>query len=143
MKSTFFFLLLAAVGSSLYHVGQKSLHDVSANPMLLLSLYYVSALVLCLAAMPFFGKTDFSSMGSLAADWRLWLVALGILCIELGFLLAYQSGGSAQWSGVVVNGTAALLLVPLSLILFQESFSWNKIIGIALTLTGIYFVVKK
>ncbi|MDO4248638.1 MAG: hypothetical protein Q4C79_06725 [Neisseria sp.] len=70
-------------------------------------------------------------------------MALGILMIELGFLLAYQSGGSAQWSGVAVNGAAALLLIPVSLLFFQEQFSWHKILGIVLTLSGMYFLVKK
>lgn len=143
MKTSFLFLLLAAVGSMIYHIGQKSLHDVSINPMMLLSLFYLSALVLSLAAVPFFGKTDFSGAGAMMADWRLWLVALGILCIELGFLLAYQSGGSAQWSGVAVNGAAAVLLIPLSLLFFKENFSWDKMLGIALTLFGMYFMVKK
>ena len=60
--------------------------------------------------------------------------------IELGFLLAYRSGGSAQWSGVAVNGTAALLIVPVSLLVFKETFSWQKVLGTALTLSGIWFL---
>ena len=72
----------------------------------------------------------------------MWLVSLGTVMIELGFLMAYRSGGSAQWAGVAVNGTAALLLIPASLILFKEAFSWQKMLGIALTLAGIWFLAK-
>ena len=143
MKTMWLFLLLAAVGSSVYHIGQKSLHSVPANPMLILSLYYAAAFALSIVLMPLFGRAGLAEAVGLAANWRVWLVALGILMIELGFLLAYQSGGSAQWSGVAVNGAAALLLIPVSLLFFQEQFSWHKILGIVLTLSGMYFLVKK
>ncbi len=143
MKTMWLFLLLAAVGSSVYHIGQKSLYSVPANPMLILSLYYAAAFALSIVLMPLFGRAGLAEAAGLAANWRVWLVALGILMIELGFLLAYQSGGSAQWSGVAVNGAAALLLIPVSLLFFQEQFSWHKILGIVLTLSGMYFLVKK
>lgn len=143
MKAMWLFLLLAAVGSSVYHIGQKSLYSVPANPMLILSLYYAAAFALSIVLMPLFGRAGLAEAVGLAANWRVWLVALGILMIELGFLLAYQSGGSAQWSGVAVNGAAALLLIPVSLLFFQEQFSWHKILGIVLTLSGMYFLVKK
>lgn len=135
--------MLAALGNVLYHSGQKSLHDVSANPMMVLVVYYMAALVLCMLMLPFFGKTIWHDAAGLAANWRIWLVAAGILLIELGFLLAYQSGGSVQWSGVAVNGMAALLLIPLAVWLFGERFSWEKVLGIVLTLSGLYFLVKK
>ena len=143
MPLTVWFLLIAALGNGLYHFGQKSLHDVAANPLLILSVYYALAWALCMLAMPWFGKVEWSAIGTLASNWRVWLVALGILLIELGFLLAYQSGGSVQWSGVAVNGLAALLLFPLGLWLFREAFSWHKVLGILLTLSGLYFLVKK
>ena len=143
MKLTLWFLLIAAVGNGLYHVGQKSLHDMALNPLLILCIYYLLAGVLCVIAMPFFGKVEWVSVTTLVGNWRVWLVALGILLIELGFLWAYQSGGSVQWSGVAVNGLAALLLIPLSLWLFHETFSWHKLLGIVLTLLGLYFLVKK
>lgn len=137
------FLLIAALGNVLYHTGQKSLHDVAANPMAVLAVYYAAALVLCVAMMPLFGKVSFNDTAALAANWRVWLVSAGILLIELGFLLAYQAGGSAQWSGVAVNGMAALLLIPLAVWGFGEQFSWQKVLGIALTLSGLYFLVRK
>ena len=109
-----------------------------------LSLYYASAFILSLAAAPFFGPLKLSDgLVSAATDWRIWLVAAGMVLIELGFFLAYRSGGSPQWSGVAVNGTAALLLVPLSILLFHEQFSVQKVLGIILTLSGIYFLASK
>ncbi|MCF7528923.1 EamA family transporter [Neisseria lisongii] len=145
MPKYILFLLIAAIGNTAYHLGQKSLHNQTANPMLILAIYYLAAMIICLTAMPFFGSSNggWKQAALLLANTKVWLVALGIILIELGFLLAYQAGGSAQWSGVAVNGMAALLLIPLSIFLFHESFSWNKLTGIILTLLGLYVLVKK
>ncbi|MGF6148428.1 Uncharacterised protein [Kingella potus] len=142
MKPTLLFLLLAALGNCCYHIGQKSLH-AGGNPMLLLAACYAFALTLSLAAAPFFGTVRFSDgLVPALSDPRVWLVSLGTVMIELGFLMAYRSGGSAQWSGVAVNGAAALLLTPAGLLLFKEAFSWQKLAGIALTLAGIWLLAK-
>lgn len=142
MKSTLFFLFLAALGNFSYHIGQKTLPQ-SANPMVLLMVIYALAFVLCAAFAPFF-KTSSEpiSVMALIGSWQLWLVALGIFLIEIGFVLAYRTGLSVQWSGVAVSGMSALLLIPVALIFFREHLYVEKILGIVITLIGLYFLVK-
>lgn len=142
MKNLILFLGVAAVGNTVYHIAVKSLNP-NANPMLLLAAVYAAACVLTLLLMPLFGKASWGEVPAMAADWRIWLTALGVLLIELGFVLAYQSGGSVQWSGIAVNGMAALLLLPLGLLLFGEQFSWTKAAGMLMTLGGLYCLTKK
>ena len=96
------FLLVAALGNICYHLGQKSLHGETAHPMLMLSIYYGIAMLLCLLAFAFWGKTELATAVPLLGNWRMWLVAVGTILIELGFLLAYHAGGSPQWGGVAV-----------------------------------------
>jgi len=43
---------------------------------------------------------------------------------------------------VAVNGAAALLLVPIALIAFRESFSLARLLGIALTLAGLTLLAR-
>ncbi len=142
MKSMLFFLFVAALGNFSYHIGQKALPQ-NTNPMLLLMLVYAIAFVFCAALLPFFKGTESLSVLSLLGTWQIWLVALGVLLIEIGFLLAYRGGGSVQWSGVAVSGVAALLLIPVAIFFFRESLSLDKIIGIVTTLIGLYFLVKE
>ena len=66
-----------------------------------------------------------------------------VLLIEVGFLLAYRWGGSLQWSAVAVNGAAALLLVPIALAVFKESFSPVKGLGILLVLGGLALLSRR
>jgi hypothetical protein len=94
MSKALIYLGIAALGNFFYHLGQKFLPE-NANPMLLLAVVYAQSLLVCLAALPFFQKNaEAASLFSLAFDWRLWLVAVGVILIEIGFLLAYRSGGS-------------------------------------------------
>lgn len=142
MKSTLCFLFIAALGNFSYHIGQKALPQ-NANPMVLLMVIYTIAFAFCAALLPFFKSTETVSVMQLLSVWQIWLVALGVLLIEIGFLLAYRGGGSLQWSGVAVNGAAALLLIPVAIFVFRESLSLKKIIGIVTTLIGLYFLVKE
>ena len=141
MKSTLLFLFVAALGNFSYHIGQKALPP-NANPMVLLMVIYAIAFGLCATLLPFFRGTETVSVMNLLSFWQIWLIALGVLLIEIGFLLAYRSGGSVQWSGVAVSGMAALLLIPVAVLFFRESLSLEKIIGIVTTLIGLYFLVK-
>ena len=114
MKSTLWFLFIAALGNFSYHIGQKALPQ-NTNPMMLLMVIYAIAFASCAALLPFFKDAETLSVVQLLSVWQIWLVALGVLLIEIGFLLAYRSGGSLQWSGVAVNGAAALMLIPVAI----------------------------
>ena len=53
MSRAVLFLAVAALGSAVYHLGQKTLSP-RANPMVLLMAVYAAAFVLTAAAAPFF-----------------------------------------------------------------------------------------
>ena len=66
-----------------------------------------------------------------------------VLLIEVGFLLAYRHGGALQWSAVAVNGAAALLVLPVALLFFQERFTISKSAGVVLVLGGMALMARK
>ena len=131
------------LGNCAYHIGQKSLNNTHANPLLMLNLIYGAAWLLTLLLMPLFGKASVADAAALAGSWKIWLVAGGTMIIELGFVLAYQSGGAVQWSGAAVAGMAALMLAPAGVLLFGEPFSWHKALGVVLTLSGLALIAHQ
>jgi hypothetical protein len=133
MRQPLLFLALAALGNVTYHLGQKTISP-TANPMVLLMAVYALAFVLCGIAAPFFGGAPGLAQ---VVSWPVVVLGVGVVLIEIGFLLAYRSGNVLQWSGVAVNGAAALLLVPIALIFFGDSFSLARLLGIGLTLGGL------
>ena len=133
---TLLFLALAALGNVTYHLGQKTIAR-DANPMVLLMAAYAVAFALCGIAAPFFpGGT-----GRLLS-WPVIVLGGGVVLIEIGFLLAYRTGNVLQWSGVAVNGAAALVLVPISVLVFADTLSISRIAGIVLTVAGLALLAR-
>lgn len=142
MKQALVFLGIAAFGNVTYHLGQKTISP-TANPMVLLMAVYAVAFVLSAAAAPFFQTTGGGSWTAQVLSWPVLVLGAGVLLIEIGFLLAYRSGNILQWSGVAVNGASALLLMPIALAVFRETFSPARFMGILLTLAGLTLMTRK
>lgn len=142
MKQALVFLSIAALGNITYHLGQKTISP-TANPMVLLMAVYGVAFVLSALAVPFFQATTGGSWTAQVLSWPVLALGAGVVLIEIGFLLAYRSGDILQWSGVAVNGASALLLVPIALVVFRESFSLMRALGILLTLAGLALLTRR
>jgi drug/metabolite transporter (DMT)-like permease len=141
MKQLVLFLLIAALGNALYHVSQKTLAP-AANPMVLLMAVYAVAFVAAALAAPFFRTSAPIAWTAQVFNWPVLALGVSVLLIEIGFLLAYRSGGSLQWSGVAVNGVSAILLLPVALLVFREAFSPARAMGLLLTLSGLAIMTR-
>lgn len=142
MKEIYFFLGVASLGCAVYHLGQKAI-PASVNPMVMLAGVYLAALLMACAAAPFFRRPGQVIEFRQVICWPVFFVGVGVILIEGGFLLAYRYGGSLQWSGVAVNGAAAIVLVPLAVFAFREHFSFARISGVLLTLGGMVLMARK
>lgn len=142
MKDVYIFLGVATLGCVVYHLGQKVISS-SINPMTLLMGVYLVAFLLAFAAIPLFKTPGQAIWSRQIISWPVLVVGIGVILIEGGFLLAYRGGGSLQWSGVAVNGLAAIVLVPVALITFREPLSSTRIVGIVLTLGGMAMMARK
>ena len=150
MKPLLFALALTTVGVVVYHVGQK-LVPPTAHPMAVLMGAYAVAFTLSALALPWLQPA------SAAGPWRqafagmatgpglrvALVLGLGVLLIEMGFLLAYRAGGSLQWVNVAVNGAGTLLLIPIALLCFKEAFSLPKALGILLVMGGLALLTRR
>lgn len=142
MKTTFALALgIAIVGQVLYQVTQKTVH-AEAHPVLALIAFYLVAAVL---SLPLF--LLFPLQGSLAAGiGRLNLsvlgVALSIVLIELGFLLAYRSGGSLSTTYVLSASVVACVVLALGALFFKEILTVSRLAGIGLCFSGIWLLTR-
>jgi drug/metabolite transporter (DMT)-like permease len=150
MRPLLFALALATVGSVIYHLGQK-LVPPTAHPMAVLMAAYAVAFTLSALALPWLQPAgtagpwhqSFAGMAT-GPGLRVALVlGVGVLLIEMGFLLTYRAGGSLQTSSVAVNGAGALFLIPVAVVLFKETFSVPKVLGILLVLAGLGLMSRK
>ncbi len=135
-------LVIAVTGQALYHVTQKSV-AAGAHPIISLMVFY---LVAALATLPLFWL--FPVAGTLTEEWAKlnWAVvgvAISIVLIEIGFLLAYRAGGELSTAFVMTAAVVAISMLLVGALFFGETFSVSKVGGVLLCLAGIGLISYK
>jgi drug/metabolite transporter (DMT)-like permease len=135
-------LVIAVTGQVLYHVTQKSV-AAGAHPIISLVVFYLVAAV---ATLPLFwlfpvAGTFADEIGKL--NWAVVGVAISIVLIEIGFLLAYRAGGELSTAFVTTAALVAISMLLIGALLFGENFSVTKVGGVLLCLAGIGLISYK
>jgi drug/metabolite transporter (DMT)-like permease len=143
MKTGFALALgIAIAGQVLYQVMQKGVSH-GAHPVLSLLAFYLLAALLSLPLFWLFPMTGSWSDGAQALNGPVLGVAVSIVLIELGFLLAYRAGGSLQASYVTSAAFTTGMLVLIGAAAYAEKLTLSKAAGLALCLAGIYLLSRK
>ena len=135
-------LIIAVTGQVLYHVTQKNV-AAGAHPIISLVVFY---LVAAIATLPLFWL--FPVTGTFADEieklnWAVVGVAISIVLIEIGFLLAYRAGGELSTAFVTTAAVVAISMLLIGAVFFEESFSMTKVGGVLLCLAGIGLISLK
>ncbi|HPU62580.1 MAG TPA: EamA family transporter [Mobilitalea sp.] len=135
-------LLLTVIANVLYHIAQKSTSE-KINPMFSLMITYAIAFVLS-CILFFFMKGEKSLNKNInELNWSSVLLGCSILLLELGFLLAYRVGWNIGTASFISTIAVTLVLIPIGLLFFKESFNLSKLIGIVLCILGLILLNKK
>lgn len=127
---------IAILSSALYHFSQKATPR-GVNPPLALLVTYGAAILLT-AGLLFLMLTKRNILVELhELNWASYLLAVSIVGLEVGFLLVYRAAWNLGLAAVLVNVAAALLLVPMALLIFKDRLSWINIAGILTCLVGL------
>lgn len=132
-------IALAVLGSIAYHVIIK-FTPAGVNPAVSLGASYAVALGLCVGLLLVFplGETMVREVKKL--NWASYALALALVGLEVGFLLAYRAGWKISTAAIIVNVAATLLLIPVGIVLFKERLSVVNIAGIFVCLAGLVLV---
>lgn len=133
---------VAITGSVLYHIFQKATSP-TINPALGLSATYLTALALTVPlywAFPHEGTLR-EALGRL--NWASLALGLAIVLLEVGFLLAYRAGWNLSLASLASNATAALLLLPIGVLLFRDRPSAVNLMGVVVCLLGLVLINLK
>ena len=132
-------LSIAIVSAACYHLSMKMLPG-TVNPFLPLVAAYAMALVLCLIGLALWPEGS-RSLSALRPS--VFGVALGVVGIEIGFLLAYRAGWNVGYAALVANVCSTIILLPVGLIYFREQITPQKFAGVVLSLAGLALLIKK
>ncbi len=134
-----FSIAMIVTSNVVYHIAQKSTPE-KANPFAALLVTYLTASIVTAIAL-LVSRTDegfFQSFEKL--NWISLILGVSIVGLEFGFLMAYRSGWNISLGSLVANSAVAVALIPVGIILYQEGFELNKIIGAALCIAGLVII---
>lgn len=131
-----FAFVLAITGQVLYHVTQKSISP-GTHPVISLLMFYLLAAVLTLPLFLLF-PLQTSLWGEVQKlNSAVYGVALSIVLIEIGFLLAYRAGAELSSAAVLTAAVVAISTLLIGFAFFREALSLAKVAGIVLCIAGI------
>ena len=76
-------------------------------------------------------------------NWVPFVFGLVIVGIEVGWIFVYRAGWQVSTAPIVQSAIVAVILIILGFLLFKESMTWNKILGVAVCILGLFFINLK
>lgn len=138
----YFAMALTILSGVLYHIFQK-LTPTQVNPLLAMLVTYGTALVICLILLPLYPARRGVRESLRHLNWASFALALAIVGLEIGFLLAYRAGWNISLGAIASNVAVAVVLVPVGLLLFKEKISLVNFIGIVVCIAGLVMINHK
>jgi len=139
--SSYFPIILMVVGTTFYHLAQKSVPP-QVNPAFSLVMNYLCALLGTLLILPLFPAERAAPWTWKSVNWASCAVGASIVGVELSVLLAYRTGWKISLLSVIGNTASALLLVAIGLAYFHERVSGRNLVGVVLCLLGLALIAR-
>lgn len=133
-------LLLVIAANTFYHICSKSLPQ-NANPFISLFVTYTVGAILSLLIY-FFGENPAIINDMKKLNWTSILLGLSIIGLEFGYIKVYRAGWNVITGSLVANIGLAVVLVFVGVLLYKETITLNRLIGIVLCCVGIFFLNK-
>lgn len=135
-------IALVVLSNVFYQICSKSVPN-NVNPFAALTLTYLVGAA-CTLIFFFTSKHDGNLIKEVAKmNWAPYVLGLVIVGLEVGYIYAYKAGWKVSVAATVQGSFLAVALIFVGALLFKETITWNKIVGIVLCLVGLFFINMK
>jgi len=114
----------------------------AVHPLAALVVTYAVALGACLLLYPFLAPNPDLVAELKRVNASSWILGVAIVLLETGFILAFRSGWNLGTAALFSNTAAAVLLVPVSLLVFKGRFSPANAAGMAAAVAGLWLMAR-
>ena len=135
-------IALVVLSNVVYQICAKSVPN-GLNPFAALAVTYSVGAVASIALYFILGKSPnlFKELGKL--NWAPFVLGLVIVGLEVGFIYAYKAGWTVSTASLVQGCALAIILIFVGFLLYKEALTWNKLVGVAICLVGLFFINYK
>ena len=75
-----------------------------------------------------------------AMNWAPYVLGLIVVALEVGFIYAYKAGWQVSMAFLVQSAFLAVILLFVGFFFYKEPLTWNKLLGAAICLAGLYVI---
>lgn len=130
------------VGSNvLYHICAKSTPE-RLDPFAALTLTYIIGAIVSTACYFIFNPGTNILDQTHHVNWVPFVLGVAIVGLEVGNIYMYKVGWNINTGSMVQSVILAIALIIVGFLLYKEAITFNKVIGIAICLIGLYFINK-
>lgn len=133
---------LVVLSNVFYQICAKSVPE-GMNPLASLTITYVVGAVASVILYYVLNRdanilTEYSK-----ANWAPFVLGIVIVGLEVGYIYAYKAGWPVSTAQIVQAAVLAVILIFVGRMLYHESVTWNKIVGILVCLGGLGLINMK
>ena len=133
---------LVILSNIVYQICAKSVPD-SVNPFASLVVTYLIGAVCAALLYATVGGGTHLLRELTRVNWASCVLGLVIVGLEVGFIFAYQAGWQVSTASIVQSSVLALSLIVVGRLLYHEALTWNKLVGVAICMIGLFFINMK
>jgi len=132
-------IALVVLANTLYQICAKSVPG-NVSPFASLTVTYLVGAALS-AILYFIMEKNHSFLRELGhLNWASFALGLAVVGLEVGFIFAYKVGWEVSMASIVQSSFLAIALIVVGRLLYHESLSWNKLLGIGICMVGLIFI---
>ena len=133
---------LVVISNIVYQICSKSV-PAEISPFASLTVTYVTAAIFCAAVYLLTGKGSGAAKDFTSLNWAPFVLGIVIVGLEVGFIYAYQAGWQVSTASIVQSSFLAIGLLIVGALLYHESLTWNKLLGVVICMIGLVFMNMK
>ena len=135
-------IALVVLSNVVYQICAKSLPN-GMNPFASLTITYMVG-TLCSVVMYFVSSQNGNLIQEYSkTNWAPFVFGVVLVGLETGWIYAYKAGWQVSTASIVQSAFLAAALIFVGWLLYQESLTWNKMIGVFICLVGLAFINHK
>lgn len=135
-------IMLVILSNVVYQICAKSVPN-NVNPFASLAITYIVGAV-CSTVIFFITDKQANIMKELTSiNWASYVLGIVIVGLEAGFIYAYKAGWQVSTASIVQSAFLSIILIFVGSLLYHESLTWNKLVGVLICLIGLVFINLK